>query len=115
MIQMARYAFCRRKGGGRFHGWMSGKFAPGAGVACPHLSPVDAGRVRCIGTGSSAERAGGFRFLCTVAVLVAVLLRGGARTRQQRAWHPGAMRRPSLFLRGAWAVAAICARLSRIL
>ena len=48
------------------------------------------------------------RLLRSVALLVAELLRGGRRGRQ-----PAAMRRTSLRLHRAWAVAAIRARLSR--
>ena len=66
------------------------------------------------GAGPPPERARRVRFLRAVAVLVAVLLRGGRRARQRRALA-GAMRRAAVLLRGARAVAAIRARLSRIL
>ena len=64
------------------------------------------------GAGSAAESARTVRFLRSVAVLVAIVLRGCRRAR-----HPAAtaMRRAALFVRRAWAVAAIRARISGIL
>src|SRR3569623_555635 len=99
-------------GGGVFLERTWERFAPGAGFArsclrCAGHRNFDARRLQCISAGSPAERAGSFRFLRAVADVVAVLLRGGARTRQQWTRHAGAMRRTPLLLRGAWAVAAI--------
>src|SRR5260370_12113704 len=67
-----------------------------------------------VGAGSSAERPGRVRFLRAVAVMVALLLRGGIRARQRRA-RAGAMRRAAVLLRGPRVMAAIRARLSRLL
>src|ERR1700682_4331177 len=67
-----------------------------------------------VGAGSSAERPRRVRLLRAVAVIVALLLRGGIRTRQRRA-RAGPMRRATVFLRGARVMAAIRARLSRLL
>src|SRR5258707_1025582 len=67
-------------------------------------------RAKRSGGRSPTKRAGAVRFLCAGAVLVAVLLRSRARTRA-RPGARSAMRRAAVFLCGAWAMAAIRARL----
>ena len=67
-----------------------------------------------VGPGPAAERARRVRFLRAVAVVVALVLRGGGGARQQRPFADP-VRRTAVRLRGPRAVAAIRARLSRIL
>ncbi len=69
---------------------------------------------RHAGAGPPAERARPGRFLCAGAVLVAVVLRGRAGARARPGAQP-AMLRAAVFLRGAWAMAAIRAGLPGIL
>src|ERR1700740_3440913 len=79
-----------------------------AGVDSPDRRPGG-------GPGCAPEYAGRVRLLRAVAIVVALLLRGVGGAGKQRALAAGAMRRPTILLRGARAVAAIRARLSRIL
>src|SRR6516162_6335923 len=57
------------------------------------------------GTGSAAERTGPIRFLRSVPVLVAILLRW--RCRARRPQRQCAVRAATLFFRRSWAMAAI--------
>src|ERR1700731_1294492 len=110
--------------GRRRHVWFSIAFSfsvPGHRALFEIFGPARAGGAdrRCVrrdgvGAGSLAERPRRVRFLRAVAVMVALLLRGGIRTRQRRT-RAGPMRRAAVFLRGARVMAAIRARLSRLL
>src|SRR5438105_3175725 len=60
--------------------------------------------------GPAPERARQVRFLRIVAVLVAVLLRAGGRTRSATT-----VRRAAVLVRGAWALAAVREGLSGVL
>src|SRR4029079_9680086 len=67
-----------------------------------------------VGAGSPPERRRRVRFLCAVAVVVAVVLRGVFR-----AWHrsqiAGPMRRAAVLIRGARPLAAVRTWLPRLL
>ena len=67
------------------------------------------------GTRPTAERARRIRFLCAFAVMVAVVLRGRGGARQYQPVAAGPVRRAAVLLCGARPLAAIRARLSRIL
>src|SRR5437660_3165845 len=68
-------------------------------------------RGRRVGAGRAPERAREIRFLCAVALMVALVLRAGRRSQKR----PAAVRRAAVFVRGAWPLAAIREGLSGIL
>src|SRR5262249_41888601 len=74
--------------------------------------PRSGARGRRLRPGSAPEPARAIRLLCAGAVVVALVLRGGRRARHAA---PAAVRRTPVLVRGAWAVAAIRARLPGVL
>ena len=80
------------RGGGHDQGSVA------SGVACVVVHPPSGD-----GTGSAAERTGPIRFLRSVPVLVAILLRW--RCRARRPQRQCAVRAATLFFRRSWAVA----------